>query len=637
MSSTLHDTHRRIPIGVELTRDGAHARVWAPTRKSVELVSYNGGGRVASITSLESEENGYFSGVANELAAGTKYRFRLDRGEAFPDPASRFQPEGPHGPSQIIDPSSYNWTDSGWPGVGLEGLVISEIHIGTFTPGGTFRAALEKLDALAEVGINAIEIMPIADFPGRFGWGYDGVNLFAPSRLYGTPDDLRALVDAAHARGIGVILDVVYNHLGPDGNYLGQYSDRYHSGATEWGDGFNFEAEDAAPVRELFIENAGYWISEFHLDGLRLDATQGIHDRSPRHILAEVVDRAHASAGGRKIVIIAENEPQDRRLLEDQRVGGCGIDALWNDDFHHAAFVALTGRAEAYYSGYRGIAQEFISAAKHGFLYQGQYYRWQKNRRGTALLGAAPARFVHYLESHDQVSNMTRSTRLHELTSPGRYRAMTGLLLLSPQTPMLFQGQEFGASAAFPYFVDHGADLARIVQKGRAEFLTQFASVKSAQTSGQFEQLSGDEAFAASKLDWSERDRFASMLTLHRDLISLRRNDPVISRQRGWKEGALDGSALSDHAFALRFLTEDDTDRLLVVNLGARFYANPIADPLIAPPAGRRWKVIWASEDPRYGGFGCPRLDVEGEGWWIPGEAAALLAPFPIDDATDSR
>src|SRR4051812_43371169 len=335
-------TWRRLPIGVELNNDGeAHARVWAPDRESVELVIYGRGNDIERTVSLEPEDDGYFSASVADLRPGTRYRFRLDRGEAFPDPASRYQPEGPHGPSQIVDPTAFRWTDTRWPGLSLRGQVISEIHIGTFTPDGTFRSAIEKLDAIADVGFTSIEIMPVADFGGRFGWGYDGVNLYAPTRLYGTPDDLRALVDAAHARGLGVILDVVYNHLGPDGNYLTQFARKYFSGKpTEWGDALNFDGPQSAAVREFFIANAGYWISEFHFDGLRLDATQQIFDESERHVLSDIVVRAREAAGRKNIVIIAENERQDRRLLLDPSAGGIGVDAVWNDDFHHSAFVA---------------------------------------------------------------------------------------------------------------------------------------------------------------------------------------------------------------------------------------------------------------------------------------------------------
>src|ERR1051325_747757 len=298
MASTIRQSlARRIPIGVELSREGgAHARVWAPLRSSVELVTYSGGGRVSSITPLTAEGDGYFSGFAAELTAGIRYRFRLDRGDAFPEPCSRFQPDGPHGPSEVVDPNEFRWTDDDRPGITIAGQVIYEVHIGTFTPEGTFRAAIDKLDTLVDTGFTCLEIMPIADFPGRFGWGYDGVNLYAPSRLYGRPDDLRAFVDAAHARGLGVILDVVYNHLGPDGNYLQEFSPDYFTDKYEndWGRAINFEGPP--PARGYFVQNARYWIDEFHFDGLRLDATQQVFDSSTTNVLRQITDAGRRSA-----------------------------------------------------------------------------------------------------------------------------------------------------------------------------------------------------------------------------------------------------------------------------------------------------------------------------------------------------
>ena len=617
---------RRLPIGVEVNADGeAHARVWAPRRKSAELVTYEGDAIVGAMP-LTSEPCGYFSGPVPGVRAGTRYRFRLDAGDAFPDPASRYQPEGPHGASQVVDASTFRWTDATWRGIELQGQIILEIHIGTFTTDGTFRAAIDKLDALVDVGITTIEIMPLADFPGKFGWGYDGVNMYAPARIYGTPDDLRALVDAAHSRGLGVILDVVYNHLGPDGNYLSLFSDKYGSGkATEWGDAHNFDGEHSASVREFFVENAGYWISEFHLDGLRLDATQSIFDQSDDHVIARVVGRARSAAGNRGIIVIAENERQDRRLLAD-----FGVDAMWNDDFHHAAFVAMTGTNEAYNSGYHGSPQEFISAAKYGYLYQGQYYAWQKDRRGTSTLRFGPARYVNYIDSHDQVANSPNSRRLLEQTTAGRYRAMTALLLLGPQTPMLFQGEEFGATTPFFYFADHGGELGRMVRVGRAEFLSQFPSFAKGGGIDQLPDPAADDTFARCKLDWRERDTHVEALALHRDLIALRKSDPVILRQRGAIDLGLDGAVIGDRAFMLRFFADDGDDRLLVVNFGGRFHADPIAEPLLAPPTQSLWRTKWSSDDPRYGGTGIVDVDVEKQGWWIPGESAVLLAPHPL-------
>jgi maltooligosyltrehalose trehalohydrolase len=630
---------RRLPVGVEIDAKGqAHARVWAPRRKSVELVCIRPDGGIGDTATLTREPSGYFSGFIAGLQVGSRYKFRLDGGDAFADPASRYQPQGPHGPSQVVDPSSFTWTDDAWRGLAIDGQVISEIHIGTFSETGTFRGAIEKLDAIADVGITALEIMPVADFGGEFGWGYDGVNLYAPTRLYGTPDDFRALVNASHERGIGIILDVVYNHLGPDGNYLTQFSESYlGSKPTEWGDAINFDGENSAPVREFIIENAAYWITEFHVDGLRLDATQQIFDQSPNYIVADIVTRARAAAGDRSIVIVGENEPQQVRFVKPQGDGGYGLDALWNDDFHHAAFVAASGKAEAYYSGYTGRAQEFVSAAKYGFLYQGQYYAWQKNRRGTSALHVDPKRFVNYLESHDQVSNLARSRRMHQLTDPARLRALTALLLLLPQTPMLFQGQEFCASAAFPYFAGHKGDLARQVREGRAKFVSQFPSAAAA---GAFDILpdpADPRTVEMSRIDWSERQTHSGALRLHRDLIALRKSDPVISAQRGANRGGLDGIVITDHAFALRYFAADDLDRLLVVNLGARKLMDPLAEPLTAPPTNCRWRTLWASEDPRYGGSGAPDVDVEGKGWIIPAHAAVLLHAEPLDDTQASR
>jgi maltooligosyltrehalose trehalohydrolase len=623
---------RRLPIGVELgPGGGAHARVWAPKRKRVEFVTYDGDDRVVAVTPLEGEKSGYFSGHITTVSAGSLYRFRLDGGDAFPDPASRFQPKGPHGPSQIIDPAAFQWTDLAAPGLRIKGQVISEIHIGTFTEGGTFRSAIEKLDALAEVGITAIEIMPLADFGGRFGWGYDGVNMYAPTHLYGTPDDLRSLVDAAHARGLGVILDVVYNHFGPDGNYLTQFSDAYMAKrATEWGDAINYDGADSSAVREFAIGNAGYWIEEFHLDGLRLDATQNIYDTSRPHLIAEITRRARDAAKEKPIIVVAENEPQDPRLLEPVEDGGCEVDAIWNDDFHHSAWVAMTGNNDAYLSGYRGRPQEFISAAKYGFLYQGQHYRWQKQRRGRSSLMHAPQHYVSFLESHDQVSNLGRDLRLHQQASPGICRALTALLLLSPQTPMLFQGEEFASSSPFPYFAGHSGELAKAVREGRTKFLEQFPGVAAG---GQATVLDPSEEATMRRciVDWSARERNGATLRLHRDLIRLRKSDPVISAQHGGAACALDGAVLDSDAFILRFFSDEHGDRLLVVNLGSGLALDPAPEPLLAPPRESRWRVRWSSECVEYGGFATPELDVEGRGWRIPPQCTVLLAAETVE------
>ncbi|MGE5503787.1 MAG: alpha-amylase family glycosyl hydrolase, partial [Actinomycetota bacterium] len=381
---------RRLPVGAEPVAGGVDFRVWAPLAKAV-AVAVDGG----SDTELPAEGGGWFGGVVADMAAGQRYRFRLDDRGPFPDPASRFQPEGPHGPSQVVDPGAYTWHDGDWGGAGIDGQVLYELHVGTFTPEGTFAAAAAQMPRLAELGIGVVELMPVAEFPGRFGWGYDGVDLFAPSHLYGSPDELRALVDAAHGVGIGVILDVVYNHLGPDGNYLrcfatDYFTDRYE---TEWGEAVDFDGPRSGPVRAFFVANARYWTQEFHFDGLRLDATQCIYDASPVHVISEIALAVRDAGGGRATLVVGENEPQHAELVRD-----LGLDALWNDDFHHSATVAATGRNEAYYGDHLGAPQELVSAARHGTLFQGQLYSWQGMRRGSPALDLPPKAFVAYLQ-----------------------------------------------------------------------------------------------------------------------------------------------------------------------------------------------------------------------------------------------
>jgi maltooligosyltrehalose trehalohydrolase len=617
---------RRLPVGAEVQPGGGvHYRVWAPARSRVEVVVE--GGRAGR---LESESDGYFSGFLRDAAVGTRYRFRLDGGDQlYPDPASRFQPDGPHGTSEVVDPGAFAWTDSGWRGVSLPGQVLYELHVGTFTPEGTWAAAARQLAELAECGVTCLEVMPVADFPGSFGWGYDGVNPFAPTRLYGTPDDFRRFVDQAHRHGVAVILDVVYNHLGPDGNYLKPFAPAYFTGKyrTEWGEAINFDGPGSGPVREYFTANAGYWIDEFHLDGLRLDATQAIFDDTPdqsKHVLTAIGRRVREAARGRATIIVTENEPQLPKLVRPIERGGNGLDALWNDDFHHAAMVALTGRSEAYYTDYLGSPQEFLSAVKYGYLYQGQWYSWQENRRGKPGLDLPPPAFVTFVQNHDQVANSGRGQRAHQLTSPGRYRAMTALLLLAPGTPMLFMGQEFAASAPFLYFADHGPELAKLVQSGRAEFLEQFRTVADPRMRDVLAPPHDRHTFEKCKLDFSEREKHAELYQLTRDLLKLRREDPAFRAQ---KPRGVDGAVLGEHAFVLRFFQDDGQDRLLVVNFGRDLHLLSCPEPLLAPPEGSRWRIALSTEDPHYGGGGTPAVETATEGWRILGEAAVVLAP----------
>lgn len=621
---------RQLPIGTELLKGGgAHFRVWAPKASLVEVeLSGDLELKQASRLKLESEPHAYFSGYIAEARAGMFYRFRLKSG-SFPDPASRFQPEGPHGPSEIIDGSTFEWTDTNWKGVSREGQVIYEMHIGTFTPEGTWAAASEQLEELAKLGITMLEVMPVADFPGRFGWGYDGVNMFAPTRLYGRPDDFRAFINRAHALGMGVILDVVYNHLGPDGNYLKEFSEDYFTDRypNEWGEPLNFDGPNSGPVREFFIANARYWIDEFHLDGLRLDATQQIFDSSSKHILLEIGEAVREAPGSRSTYIVAENELQHVKLVRTLQEGGYGLDALWNDDFHHAARVALTGRSEAYYTDYKGTPQEFISAIKWGFLYQGQYYTWQKKRRGTPAFGLHPSQFVTFIQNHDQVANSLRGERIHHLAGPGQLKALTALLLLAPPTPMLFQGQEFAASTPFHYFADHNPELAKLVAKGRGDFLRQFPSINCPEADPYVVNPESETTFRACKLDLAEREKHADIYRLHKELLKLRREDPVFRNPR---PGGVDGAVLGPEAFVLRFFGGENRDRLLIVNLGADLHLHVTPEPLLAPMEGRAWKLIWSSESPCYGGCGTPAIETE-QGWRIPGRAAVVMAAEELE------
>ncbi len=616
-----------MPVGAEFlsAKEGTHFRIWAPRRKTAEVVFESSKERIA----LQSEGNGYYSGVGSGIGPGVNYKYSLDGGEAYPDPASQYQPTGPHGFSQVQDPAAFHWSDAAWRGVELPGQVIYELHLGTFTEGGTWASAAEKLGYLRDTGITLIEVMPVADFPGRFGWGYDGVQPFAPASIYGTPDDMRSFVDRAHAHGLGVILDVVYNHLGPDGNYFAKFSPFYFTDKykTDWGQAINFDGEESGPVRELFRANAAYWIRDFHLDGLRLDATQDIHDGSEPHIIAEIGRDARQAAGKRTIVLIGENEPQKNCLLRPLSEGGYGLDALWNDDYHHTATVALTGRADAYFTDYRGTSQEFLSAFKYGYLYQGQWYRWQEKRRGTPTLGMPRPSMVTFIQNHDQVANSARGQRVHQLSSASAYKAVTAATLLGPGTPMLFQGQEFAASSRFLFFADHKPELAELIEKGRVEFLAQWRSLGLPEMRQCFDNPSAVATFEHSKLDHSEVQKHSEMYALHRDLLRLRREDPVISRQGA---DGIDGAVLSPSCFLLRFFSPGfERDRLLLVNLGVDLDLNPAPEPLLAPPELKQWATLWSSEAPEYGGCGTAPLDTD-ENWKIPGRAAVLLLPIPV-------
>ncbi|WP_075629219.1 malto-oligosyltrehalose trehalohydrolase [Xaviernesmea oryzae] len=616
-----------MPLGARPVEGGVAFRLWAPARRMVHIVS--DGQRHA----LTTDGHGYFEGVVAGMQPGSLYQLQLDEeARLYADPASRFQPEGPEGPSEVMDASAYRWTDDDWRGIEPAGQVIYEMHIGTFTPEGTYRAAAEKLAFLKEIGVTLIEMMPVNEFFGAFGWGYDGVLPFAPTRLYGRPDDLRAFIDQAHGLGIGVILDVVYNHFGL-GECFEAFSPDYFTDAyaNEWGRSINFDGRNAEGTRAFFAANAAAWVEDYHFDGLRLDATQALFDKSDDHIIAEIARAARAAAGQRRIYIVGENEPQAARLIRPAREGGYGLEALWNDDFHHSATAVLTGRNEAYYHDHRGMPQEFISAAKFGFLFQGQRYDWQNHGRGEPARDRAPCSFVHFLQNHDQVANSGRGLRASALTSMARLRAATALLLLGPQTPMLFQGQEFFAATPFFYFADHADPKnADMVRNGRIAFLQQFPSLRDPEIVAQMADPCDAATFQRSKLDWQEAASKPEALALHRDLLRLRREEPAFRQAE--RRRCVDGSVIGPSAFLLRFEAEDPwDDRLLLVNFGADLTLISLPDPLFAPPAGCQWSVRWSSEAVAYGGTGQKAIDTR-KRFRLPGESALLFHPQAMED-----
>jgi maltooligosyltrehalose trehalohydrolase len=594
-------------------------RVWAPRAHDVQVV-FEDAGRPA--LPLHPEGNGHFSGQVRG-GPGLLYRYRLNDKGPYPDPCSRYQPQGPHGPSMVVDPNAYRWRDEGWRGIGITGQVLYELHVGAFTQEGTFDAAARELPHLAELGVTCIELMPIGEFPGLFNWGYDAVDLYAPYHGYGDYDALKRFVDAAHAARIGVSLDVVYNHLGSDGCYLACFSPDYFTDRypNEWGEAINFDGPSAHAVREFFIENAVYWAREFHLDGLRLDATQSIHDASTPHVLAELARRMRAAAAPRSLLIVAENEPQRAEMLAPEAEGGFDLDGLWNDDFHHSARVALTGQHDGYFHDHRGRAQEFISGVKYGFLFQGQHYCWQKKPRGSPAHGVPASAFINFIQNHDQVANTFYGRRVHELTSAGRYRAMTAFMLLAPQTPMLFMGQEFAASSPFPFFADHKPELAVKVYEGRRKFMRQFVHYATPAAQERLLDPAAPDTFHQAKLNFAERVTHAPIYDLHRDLLRLRRSDPVIAQQ---SSDAIDGAVLGARAFLLRWFDGAQGDRLLLVNFGDELELRPAPEPLLAPPRNAQWTLAWSSDEPRYGGPG-PVNPCESACWRIPAESVYLL------------
>jgi maltooligosyltrehalose trehalohydrolase len=505
--------------------------------------------------------------------------------------------------------------------------VLYEMHLGTFTRDGTWKAAEQHLGGLRKLGITTIEVMPISEFSGRFGWGYDGVDLFAPSHLYGTPDDARHFVDTAHQLGLAVILDVVYNHFGPVGNFIRDFAPAFFGKPGEWGDTINYDGDDSGPVRRFMIENAAFWIAEYHFDGLRFDATHGIFDTSAEHVLSEMCAAARAAAGPRRVFLVGESEPQDTTLLRTRGAYRDGLDAIWNEDWHHSAFVALTGRREAYFSDYRGTAGELASMARHNLLYQGQWYSWQRHRRGGLAFGLPAAHFVSFLENHDQIANTGLGWRLFHLADRAKWRTFTALLFAGPQLPMLFQGQEFASSSPFVYFADHEGELAEAVRKGRLEFMSQFPGLAVPEMQQTLDDPADEAAFDKCKLA-REEDLYPNRwsISLHKDLLQLRASDPVLSRL-GTTDVLVDASSPAELLLLIRYVSGEGS-RLIVANLGPDLYF-PLNDPLVAAQPGRKWKLLWSSEFPRYGGGGTLPFPDDAP-WVVRGCSATILADEPV-------
>ncbi len=593
----------QLDMGAQVIEGGrVRFRVWAPAARTVEVEVYPPPEGIVRYR-LDPEEDGVWCAVV-DAPVGTLYRYRVDRQWGYPDPYSRSQPEGVHGPSQVVDPAAFRWTDDAWRGLEPESLVICECHVGAYTPQGTFDGLIGQLDALRSLGVTALELMPVVEFAGRRNWGYDGVDLFAPSSVYGGPEGLRRLVDAAHARGLGIILDVVYNHLGPEGNYLTFFSpdyltDRYR---TPWGDAVNFDGEHCRWVRHLFVQNALCWLHEFHIDGLRLDAAHTMHDRGPLHIVQELAEAVHERGpAGRRALLMAEDERNDLRIVLPHDAGGYGLDALWVDDFHHSVHVLLTGEYDGYLGSYEGTAEEIARLLRVGFLYQ-----TPPKDPGEEPAGVAPVvpayQLVYCLQNHDQVGNRPFGRRLSQLIDLERYKAACALLLLVPCTPLMFMGDEFAASTPFLYFIDHEPELARNLLAGRrAEFKDFWASRAPEWRHDADPQA--EETFLQSRLDLSERGKppHDGVYRLWRELLRLRREDPVLSKQDRWQ---LLAEAPGPALVGVERWDEAAERRLLLVNFGAEALFDIGEQSWLGESAQVAWQPLLATAEERFSGPG---------------------------------
>ncbi len=577
---------------------GVEFSVWAPNAKqvSVELV----GSTEPRVYALQRQDDDVFSGVIATAAAGLDYRYRLDGGEGRPDPVSRFQPEGVHGPSRVVDPRSFRWTDKAWRGIPMADLVIYEIHIGTFTDEGTFEAAIPHLDALKAMGVTAIEIMPVAQFPGARNWGYDGVQPFAVQNTYGGPDGLRTLVNAAHERGVAVVLDVVYNHIGPEGNYLGEYGPYFtETYRTPWGPAVNYDGAESDGVRRFVIDNALYWVTEFHIDALRLDAIHGIYDFGAQHILAELAEavRRQGKALKRTVLVIGESDLNDPRVVRPVKAGGYGLDGQWSDDFHHAVHSALTKEVSGYYSDFGGITP-IATALSHRFVYNGARSAYRRRRHGAPSVDVPGDRFVICIQNHDQIGNRAFGDRLAATLTFEQLKLAASLMLLSPYVPLLFMGEEYGEKRPFQYFVSHDDEkLVDAVRKGRREEFKAF---------GWGDEVSDPQSrdtFVNSRLDRSVATRapHSHMRALYGELLALRRLEMALH------PGVAQVAASADEAtsvITLHLRSKEGAEVFSAFNLSdeSRQVIFPIQDP-------GGWQLMFSTNEERFGGDDSPDAD----------------------------
>ncbi|MDQ6669704.1 MAG: malto-oligosyltrehalose trehalohydrolase [Chloroflexota bacterium] len=559
----------RLEMGADVRSPaGVRFKVWAPAVTRVEVELTDSG----EFVPLSSQGDGIWSSsFLAQVEAGSRYRYRLNGEFCRPDPYSRSQPEGVHGPSAVVDPDAFEWHDSDWLGLDTRGLVIYQCHVGTATPEGTFDGLIGELPRLERLGVRAIEPLPVAEFPGSRNWGYDGVDLFAPSHVYGGPDALKRFVDAAHQHGLGVIVDVVYNHLGPDGNYLRDFSPDYFTNhhQTPWGEAINYDRPGSEWVRKLVLDNARYWLHEYHADGLRLDATHAIFDDSNLHLLAELTRTVRASLHAeRQVVLIAETSENDVRYLEPVSEGGFGLDAVWADDFHHSLRRYLAGDHEGYYADYSGTLDELATCINQGWLYEGQTTPRSgfKTPRGTPARERPASQFVYALQNHDQVGNRAFGDRLHHQIDQGRYRAASTLLLFLPYTPMLWMGQEFGASSPFQYFTDHHPDLGKLVTAGRRREFGAFSAFADPVTRERIPDPQAESTFLESKVhvEQAHTPAASALQALYQQLLELRRADAVLADQTRER---MQARALTADVLAVRRWRQGQ-ERLLLVNFG---------------------------------------------------------------------